>query len=264
MLSYGVRYAMLVGRVREHRHPRCGTPSMNFDHSRRLLFGALLSSLLLHLFLVFGWGWARPLPPSLPQPAMQVVVSAKPTAAPLAPLPPKSSPVLMKRQELLPRDKPVAAPRTQPTEVAPAPVAGQVSPEMAVTASPASSAKAQPETEGINERTNERTNERANERVSVDGLRQYRIELAGAARRFRNYPALARSRGWEGVAEVSVAVNAGMPSPSVKLVKSSGHGVLDDQALAMLSRAVAATPLPESLQGHSFVVPMPIRFSLEE
>jgi periplasmic protein TonB len=233
---------------------------MNFDHSRHHLFGALLISALLHLILVFGWGWARPLPPSLPQPAMQVVVSAKPmapAAVPFAPavpfspaMPEKVLPAVTKRQEPS-LNKPILASPASPTEFAPAP-AGQASPEMAVPSLPVGSAKAKPENEGISGG------------VSAEGLRQYRIELAGAARRFRIYPALARSRGWEGVAEVSIAVHAGVPSPSVKLVKSSGYEVLDEQALDMLSRAVAATPLPESLQGRSFVVPMPIRFSLEE
>lgn len=104
----------------------------------------------------------------------------------------------------------------------------------------------------------------AGDGISADGLRQYRIELAGAARRFRHYPAVARSRGWEGVAEVVVSVNAGVPLPSVKLQGTSGHGLLDEQAVEMLTRAVATTPLPESLRGRSFSVPMPIRFSLEE
>lgn len=102
------------------------------------------------------------------------------------------------------------------------------------------------------------------EAVSADSLREYRIELASAARRFRNYPAIARIRGWEGVAEVVVSVSAGVLLPSLKLVRTSGHPVLDEQAMEMLSRAVAATPLPASLRGRSFTVPMPIRFSLEE
>lgn len=252
MLSYGVRYAMLVGRVREHRHPRCSTPSMNFDHSRRLLFGALLSSLLLHLVLVFGWGWARPLPPSLPQPAMQVVVSVRSAVSTASPLPShvpeKMPPRVFKRPVLTAPpavERPLAA--APLTEVVPAST-GQEVREVVTAPIAVGPAKAKPENEG----------------VSADGLRQYRIELAGAARRFRDYPALARGRGWEGVAEVSVSMNAGLPAPSLKLVKSSGHGVLDEQAMEMLSRAVAATPLPESLLGRSFAVPMPIRFSLEE
>jgi protein TonB len=225
---------------------------MNFDHSRRFLFGALLISLSLHLFLLFGWGRARPLPPSLPQPAIQVVVSARPPAPATAPAPlpvPEKTPAAVPKRLLSPVSPAVEKVQAAPLapSVSPAP-ADPVAHEVAVPSPAASPARPRPESEG----------------VSVDGLRQYRIELAGAARRFRNYPVLARSRGWEGVAEISVSVHAGVPSPSVQLVKSSGHGVLDEQALAMLSRAVAATPLPESLQGRSFVVPMPIRFSLEE
>lgn len=99
--------------------------------------------------------------------------------------------------------------------------------------------------------------------VSADGLRQYRIDLAGAARRFRVYPAVARSRGWEGIVEVTVTVMPGS-EPRVQLARSSGHAVLDEQALSMLTRAIAQTPLPESLRGRSFAVPLPIRFSLDE
>lgn len=102
------------------------------------------------------------------------------------------------------------------------------------------------------------------ESVSADGLRQYRIDLAVAARRFRIYPAVARARGWEGVAEVSIAVSAGPAEPDLRLVRSSGHAVLDEQALQMLARALASTPLPESLRGRSFVLAVPVRFSLEE
>lgn len=102
------------------------------------------------------------------------------------------------------------------------------------------------------------------ESVSADGLRQYRIDLAVAARRFRMYPVVARARGWEGVAEVSISVSAGPAAPSLHLARSSGHAILDEQALQMLGRALESTPLPESLRGRSFVLPMPVRFSLEE
>lgn len=225
---------------------------MNFDHPRRLLFGALLLSLFLHLSLLFGWGRVQPLPPSLPQPAIHVVVSARPPApaAVPVPLPAPERTLAAVPKRLLPAVSPVVE-KVQAEPLAPSIVpapADQVLRDMAAPSPVAGPARPRAESEG----------------VSADGLRQYRIELAGAARRFRHYPALARTRGWEGVAEISVSVNAGLPAPSLKLVKGSGHAVLDEQAMEMLSRAVAATPLPESLQGRNFVVPMPIRFSLEE
>jgi len=96
-----------------------------------------------------------------------------------------------------------------------------------------------------------------------DALRAYRIELASTARRFRNYPALARSRGWEGVVEVAVVAGPVGP-PVVQLVRTSGHAVLDEQAIDMLTRAVARTPLPDSLRNRGIRVLLPIRFSLDE
>jgi len=99
--------------------------------------------------------------------------------------------------------------------------------------------------------------------ISADGLRQYRIDLAGAARHFRSYPAIARSRGWEGEVEVGITVSAAGAS-AISLVRSSGHAVLDERAVEMLAQAAARTPLPEDLRGREFVVRVPIRFSLEE
>lgn len=240
---------------------------MKFDHSPRLLLAALSLSLLLHLLAVFGWSRAYPVPPAVPSPAMQVVVVAGPVAQvpavnnarpkpareqvreqvrehvnapPKAHVSPVSAPVLAVEKpvpEAVQHVTPAVAP-----EKMPAVGAGAMTSRAAGGASLAATAG------GVNE----------------DGLRQYRIELAAAARRFRSYPAIARARGWEGVAEVSVVVSAGLPEPSLRLAKSSGHVILDEQAIDMLSRAAARTALPDSLRGKNFVVPMPIRFSLQD
>lgn len=241
---------------------------MTFDHSRRLLFGAFALSLLLHLLAVFGWGWPRALPAAasaLPRPAMQAVVSARSVlppgipekpeparvAAPVATSPPLKSPAALVSQGVPVRPLP-AATTAAPSEATP--LAAAV-PALPAASSPAISASpAEPASAVVV----------SAESVSADGLRQYRIDLAVAARRFRTYPAVARARGWEGVAEVSIAVSAGGVTPSLRLVRSSGHAVLDDQALQMLGRALEGTPLPENLRGRSFVLAMPVRFSLEE
>lgn len=99
--------------------------------------------------------------------------------------------------------------------------------------------------------------------LSAEGLRQYRYALAREARRNRQYPAIARSRGWEGTAEVVVSIN-GSGVPTVGLAKSSGFDVLDEQALAMMGRAVLVALLPEALRGYAFSVPVPVQFSLND
>jgi len=101
------------------------------------------------------------------------------------------------------------------------------------------------------------------EGASADDLRQYRLSLAISARRFKRYPVLARERGWEGTAEVALNVNALLPVPEVVLVRSSGQGVLDQQALEMMTQAARVTSLPPSLKGRDFRVLLPVKFSLE-
>ena len=100
--------------------------------------------------------------------------------------------------------------------------------------------------------------------VNADDLRQYRMALAIAARRFKHYPPLARERGWQGRVEVAVSVSAWQRAPAVLLIRSSGHVALDEQALAMLEQAAASTLLPESLQGRDLRVLLPIEFSLDD
>ena len=104
----------------------------------------------------------------------------------------------------------------------------------------------------------------AREGVSADDLRQYRVSLASAARRFKRYPALAREQGWEGTAEVAIRVSSALPAPEVVLVRSSGRDLLDEQAVEMLAQAARATSMPEGLRGHDFQIPLPVAFSLDE
>jgi len=99
--------------------------------------------------------------------------------------------------------------------------------------------------------------------VSADGLRQYRQALAREARRHRQYPLLARSRGWEGTVEVRVQVSDGR-GPVIALARSSGYRLLDERALEMMAQAILVAVLPESLRGQSFSVPVPVQFVLGE
>lgn len=99
--------------------------------------------------------------------------------------------------------------------------------------------------------------------VNADGLREYRVSLAIAARRFKRYPALARERGWEGTTEVALLVSSRLPVPEVILLRSSGHPVLDRQAQEMMAQAALATMLPESLRGRDLRIVLPVKFSLE-
>ncbi|WP_153132467.1 energy transducer TonB [Dechloromonas hortensis] len=100
--------------------------------------------------------------------------------------------------------------------------------------------------------------------IDADGLRQYRLALAKEARRYKRYPALARERNWEGVVTVTISIPLPGALPLVSLGKSSGHEILDRQALEMIGQAVLAASLPESLRGKAVSVSLPVRYSLDE
>lgn len=93
-----------------------------------------------------------------------------------------------------------------------------------------------------------------------NGLRQYRIDLAVAARRFRNYPTATRSAGLGGVAGIRVAVDANGQSQGAELHSSSGNALLDAAALAMLEDAARTTAAPPTLRGQPFDVLIHVEF----
>lgn len=98
----------------------------------------------------------------------------------------------------------------------------------------------------------------------ADGIRDYRVGLARAARSHRRYPPAALERGWTGTAEVQVDVSRQGQAWQILLARSSGHEILDREALAMMSRAAAAAALPDSLRGHAFAVRLPVTFDIDE
>lgn len=94
------------------------------------------------------------------------------------------------------------------------------------------------------------------------GLRQYRLALAGEARKHKRYPEAARRAGWHGTAEVRIQVGA--HARQAELVGSSGHAALDRAAVDMLRLAAARTELPEALRGRQFTVLLPVVFEVED
>lgn len=100
--------------------------------------------------------------------------------------------------------------------------------------------------------------------VGAEALRQYRIELALAARSFNAYPDIARARDWQGTVEVVLEASVRSPKPRALLLRSSGYPGLDAQAVDMLTRAALATPLPDVLKARDFRVVVAVRFDLDD
>ena len=93
-----------------------------------------------------------------------------------------------------------------------------------------------------------------------ESLHAYRIDLALAARRFRDDPQEALDSGAGGVVQVRLAIDeAGRAEPGV-VQHSSGNGALDAAAVALLDRAAQQVGVPASLLGRAFQTVITVEF----
>ncbi|MCB5186168.1 energy transducer TonB [Methylobacillus gramineus] len=92
----------------------------------------------------------------------------------------------------------------------------------------------------------------------------YGSMLAKAISKYKQYPKIAQMRGWQGEVIVEVQSDGNGNVISSRIQKSSGHKVLDEQALTMVKKASPLPAPPEALRGKILNILVPIPFSLEE
>ncbi len=95
-------------------------------------------------------------------------------------------------------------------------------------------------------------------------LRPYGRHVYMAVNRIKKYPVVARQMRMEGQALVQLVVDGqgqivGVP----RIYRSSGHQLLDDEALRMVMEAGPYPPLPDGFQRESATIVVPIDFSLK-
>lgn len=90
----------------------------------------------------------------------------------------------------------------------------------------------------------------------------YNALVLAHLQRFRTYPEQARASRVTGVSTVRFTLGASGNVISVSLAGSSGAGVLDQAALAMVRRASPFPPIPPSLGRTSMTFAAPVRFNL--
>lgn len=95
-------------------------------------------------------------------------------------------------------------------------------------------------------------------------IAQYRLAVLGAAKRYKDYPPIALENRWQGRVEIHVAIGVDGSISSLKVRSSTGHSLLDAQAIDMIRRAQAAAEIPPALLGRQFVVDVPVEFALRE
>lgn len=222
----------------------------------RALHHAILLSLALHGLLLFGVSLERKaVTREPPSPAIEARLVEPPAAPPQqleAPKPPPRVEKPAPRPKPRPRPrvaKPEPAPLPPPEPEAPAPVAAEPA-----APAPPSVARVEPRPAPPGPSA---------EQLEAMTREQYRLALIDAARRHNRYPPLARENNWEGEVGVRMEIR---PDGSVALgvERSSGHPVLDRQAIEMFKRAQAQVALPASLRGKSLSFQLRAIYNLKD
>ena len=103
------------------------------------------------------------------------------------------------------------------------------------------------------------TNPKAQGKAS---LSSYQSKLVAHLRRYRTYPAGARSKRLQGTAVVSFTINSSGRVVGVSLAKGTGHAILDREAAAMVRRASPFPAIPPNMGKSQVTVRAPIRFDM--
>ena len=184
----------------------------------------------------------EPLPEVIPEPTPPPPEVVKPTPKPL-PKPiikPKPTPVVDKIE---PTERPAPPPpeviAVAPKEIAPTPTHVAPIPVPVKQEPPPPAAPSQ---------------------ADIDG---YSNSLWGAISKHKKYPKIAAMRGWEGEVIVELQLDGNGKLKSKRIAQSSGHEVLDKQALEMVEKALPFPIPPDALRNSSFTITVPVPFKLE-
>ncbi|HHH35255.1 MAG TPA: energy transducer TonB [Gammaproteobacteria bacterium] len=223
---------------------------------------ALALSLLFHLALLLAAG-QQSAPP--PHPAGQALALTLRQWAPagdggrMAPPAPGAS----DRREAKARKEPAAPrPRRPLRPAAPAPVASPPPPPAQAAAAPpdrdAAVATTASEPPGPTGAATSRPVSR-----SLPGSR-LRARLRAALAPHFHYPRLARRRGWEGTVELGMHITADGRLRRIRVVRGSGHGILDRAAFRALERLGRLPRLEIPLPGGGLDMILPVHYRLTD
>jgi protein TonB len=230
------------------------------DGASRALFLAFAASVLLHAVLFIVLPRVRELSalvPPEPQPLIAHLVEAPPPPAlpadkPAPPTPKPAPPVARPAPLPEPAPVPVPAPVLSPSPLgAPAP-APALEPAPAPPAAPAPAlASTSPAPTGPPP-------------LDLSAIDRFRSGVTLQAARYKRYPRVAVDNAWEGDVQVRMTIGEDGRIAALRVVRGSGHGVLDEQALEMFRSAKPLVPVPEALRGRRFELELRAVYSLRE
>ncbi len=99
--------------------------------------------------------------------------------------------------------------------------------------------------------------------MAGEGRDSFLGRLLGQLNRFKQYPRSARQAHIEGVVMLHFVMDANGKVLSAEIAKSSGRPVLDNEALALISRAQPLPALPADYPTRTLDAIVPIEFYLD-
>ena len=233
-----------------------------YREQNRAFSYAVLASIVLHGMALFGLPLRSPaLLPTEPQVPILVARIAEPPAPVATPAPapavepppvarqkPKPAPRRVEKSDPTPQPKAKPAPPVvEPAPAAPPPVIARAEP-----APPAPApAPVQPEPP-------------AEPSLDPRSIAEYRLQIIGAAPRYKRYPPVARENNWEGLVALRMEFGSNGRLAALSVTRTSGYDVLDKQAAEMFRNAVQAVPVPPLLRGKEFAVEVAAVYGLRD
>jgi len=225
----------------------------------RFRWGAsLLVVLLLHAGAILALlVWKVPLRP-VAAPAAVALIDLQPLPAPVEPPPPVLSEPLPPPMPVTPPPLVVAPPvpvpppvpprkRQPPHHAAPPRIVPQPAPEPPVATAPPRLASPAPATAPP---------------APSRALPNFEALLLARLEQFKHYPRTAMNRGEQGTVRVRFSMDRTGEVLDVAIAQSSGHDLLDQEALATVHRAAPLPPIPADIPQARLDIVVPIRFAL--
>jgi protein TonB len=230
-----------------------------------LALGLSLAVHLAALALLPDWRASAP-PPTLPSIEVSLLPPPSeaapppppsPAAAPSVPAPaPRARPAAARPAVVARQDASPAAPRVNPAAPAPAP-APEAAPGAETSAPLAIAPPAPPLAPAASVAS-------AAQAADPALLARYGQTLSDLLARQQQYPRLAAVRGWEGEVVLKLVIARKGQLVTARVVRSSGHAVLDEHALALVAEAQPFPALPGPSAGDDLELTVPVHYHLNK
>lgn len=249
-------------------------PFKSINLSNKLIVWTLIGSLIMHALaalvipnMSFENDKKKPEPIKV-----ELVKKPEPVAIPepVKPPPPKPKPKPKKKKvkpKKIKKPKPLPAPTPIPKEVIPEPVIEppvEIAPEPEVIAvEPVPEAPPSPVPPApVVVPPPPPAPAKPSQADMSDARSLYGSALWGAIKKHKKYPRIAKTRGWQGKVILELLLDGQGKLISKKVIQSSGHKALDNEALKMVEKAAPFPIPPKALRDGNFTIKVPVPFKL--